>query len=178
MYKLVLFNKPYGVLCQFTGGHDNNLQRFIPIKNVYPAGRLDKNSEGLVLLTNDGLVQARISNPKQKMTKVYWVQVEGILDSYAIRQLQQGVELNDGLAQAIYARPKNDPLLPARSPPIRYRARIPTSWLEIHLTEGRNRQVRRMTAAVGHPTLRLYRYSVGEWSTESLSTGDYRVIDC
>lgn len=174
MSQLILFNKPYGVLCQFTGASPT-LADFISRSGFYAAGRLDKDSEGLVLLTNDGKLQAKISNPRHKMAKTYWVQVEGSINDIAIRQLEKGVNLKDGPTRPAVAQ-KIDSPLPARDPPIRYRAAIPTSWLSLTIKEGRNRQVRRMTAAVGFPTLRLYRSSIGIWKTNGLPSGGLKEI--
>ena len=170
---LIRFNKPYGVLSQFRPeGRWRGLKDFIDIPDVYAAGRLDADSEGLLLLTNDGKLQAHISDPRFKMQKTYWVQVEGIPDQSALLALSQGVMLNDGLAKPA----KVSPLLQApnvweRDPPIRIRKNIPTSWLELTIAEGRNRQVRRMTAAVGLPTLRLIRVSIGAYTLSGLAVG-------
>jgi 23S rRNA pseudouridine2457 synthase len=175
---VVLFNKPYGVLCQFSGdGSRVTLARFIDIPDVYPAGRLDADSEGLVVLTADGRLQARIAQPAAKMAKVYWVQVEGTPAPDQLEALEQGVPLSDGPALPARARVIDEPpgLWP-RDPPIRMRRAIPTAWLEVTLTEGRNRQVRRMTAAVGLPTLRLVRQAVGPWTLEGLAPGAHRRV--
>ncbi|WP_417782257.1 rRNA large subunit pseudouridine synthase E [Terasakiella pusilla] len=176
MSKIILFNKPFNVLCQFT---DEGIQRetladYIKIPGVYAAGRLDKDSEGLLLLTDDGSVQARIAHPKFKLPKTYWVQVDGIPDDAALEKLRKGVTLKDGLTKPAEARiiPEPKDLWP-RTPPVRFRANIPTSWIELTIREGKNRQVRRMTAAIGHPTLRLIRYAIGPWSLQNLPTGDY-----
>ncbi len=174
MAEIILLNKPYGVLCQFTGSTPN-LSDLIDVPGFYAAGRLDKDSEGLVLLTGDGKLQARIADPKFKMTKTYWVQVEGEVTDKALELLEQGVLLKDGLTRNGHAGTFDAPL-EARIPPIRYRAAIPTSWLRLSITEGRNRQVRRMTAAVGFPTLRLYRYKIGPWDTDGLAPGESRRI--
>lgn len=177
MTQLVLFNKPYGVLTQFTpaDGHAS-LKDFIPLSGVYPAGRLDADSEGLVVLTSDGALQARISNPRFKLEKTYWAQVEGLPDDAALKTLMAGLDLGDFVTRPCQARLMPEPaMLWPRDPPIRYRAAIPTAWLEIRLREGKNRQVRRMTAKVGHPTLRLIRWAVGEWSLENLAPGSWRV---
>lgn len=182
MAKLVIFNKPWGVLCQFksTSPDVRTLADFVPVKGVYPAGRLDKDSEGMVLLTDSGALQTRISHPDQKMEKTYWVQVEGIPDERALEALRSGVSLRDkGGKNWKTRRAKVSPLpsapLPERQPPVRKRLHIPTCWLEMRLQEGKNRQVRRMTAAVGHPCLRLFRQRIGHWQMESLAPGEYRV---
>ena len=163
------------MLCQFTGeANDTTLANYIPIKNVYPAGRLDKDSEGLLLLTDDGRLQHRISSPKHKLEKIYWVQIEGTPAASAINRLRTGVMLNDGIAIALRADAIDEPVsLWPRNPPIRKRNTVPTSWLRITLNEGRNRQVRRMTAAIGHPTLRLIRYAIGDWKLDNLPSGKY-----
>jgi 23S rRNA pseudouridine2457 synthase len=172
----ILFNKPYGVLCQFTGdGARATLARYVDVPDVYPAGRLDADSEGLVVLTADGRLQARIAQPRARLPKVYWVQVEGAPGAAQIHALAHGVELPDGKTLPAAARSIDEPAgLWPREPPIRVRRAIPTAWLEITLTEGRNRQVRRMTAAVGLPTLRLVRYVVGPWSLAGLAPGEWR----
>ena len=175
---LVLFNKPYGVLCQFSGEGRPTLARYIDVKDVYPAGRLDTDSEGLLVLTDDGRLQNRISHPHHKLPKTYLAQVEGIPMEAALERLRHGVPLNDGPTLPAKARVISEPQgLWPRDPPIRFRKRVADSWVEITLLEGRNRQVRRMTAAVGHPTLRLIRWSVGEWTLEGLAPGQYRRID-
>jgi len=172
---LLLFNKPFDVLCQFSGSENRQtLADFIDIKEVYPAGRLDKDSEGLVLLTDDGNLQHQISHPSQKMPKTYWAQVEGAPENSAIKQLVDGIQLKDGKTAPARARIISEPELWPRNPPIRYRANIPTSWLELTIQEGRNRQIRRMTAAIGHPTLRLVRSSIGPWSLDELAPGQWR----
>lgn len=174
MTNLLLFNKPYGVISQFSNINTTpTLADFIHLKNFYPAGRLDQDSEGLLLLTNNGQLQARIAEPKFKLEKVYWVQVEGEVTEEAIDLLRVGVELKDGLTKPAKVHQINDPPLPARIPPVRYRASIPTSWIEIAITEGKNRQVRRMTANVGFPTLRLYRKQIGPWSVDKISVGKF-----
>lgn len=176
--RIVLFNKPYDVLCQFTDSHGRKtLSDYIILKHIYAAGRLDRDSEGLVLLTDDGQLQHHISAPKYKLPKCYWVQIEGIMDEAALQTLREGVHLNDGKTRPAHAHIIQEPdnLWP-RDPPIRYRKTIPTSWLEITLTEGRNRQVRRMTAAVGYPTLRLIRHRIGGWRLGSLAPGEWLIV--
>ena len=173
---LVLFYKPFGVLCQFSG-EGTTLKDHIDIPNIYPAGRLDKDSEGLLILTDDGRLQDTLAHPKHGKHKVYWVQVDGAIDQDACKKLEHGVQLNDGPAQAVHCRLMDPPMLPERDPPVRFRKNIPTSWIEMTLDEGRNRQVRRMTAAVGFPTLRLVRTTVGDYDLGDLSPGEYRVID-
>jgi 23S rRNA pseudouridine2457 synthase len=174
---LLLFNKPFGVLCQFSGEGRPTLADYIQTRGVYPAGRLDTDSEGLLVLTDDGRLQNRISNPHHKLPKTYLVQVEGIPGREALEKLAEGVELNDGRTLAARARsiPSPEWLWP-RDPPIRFRKRVADSWVELSLLEGRNRQVRRMTAAVGHPTLRLIRWAVGDWTLEGLEPGAYREL--
>ena len=174
--RLICFNKPYGVLSQFTPeGRWRGLKDFIDVPGVYVAGRLDADSEGLLLLTNDGQLQARISHPRHKMEKTYWVQVEGTPGDAALLSLRQGVQLNDGLTRPARVRAIPAPAgLWERDPPVRFRQSIPTSWIELVITEGRNRQVRRMTAATGHPTLRLIRAAIGPYSLEGLAPGAYK----
>lgn len=182
-YRYILFNKPFNVLTQFTDSEPGENQRqtlkdYIPIPSVYPVGRLDRDSEGLLLLTNDGPLQHRLSDPKFAHSRTYWVQVEGIPDANAIAQLRSGVTI-----QNYRTRPAKveillaEPPLPPRDPPIRFRQNIPTSWLAIALTEGRNRQVRRMTAAVGFPTLRLVRVAIAHLHLDSLAPGEWRELN-
>ena len=178
MSRILLFNKPYGVLCQFTDAEGRpTLANYIRDKEVYPAGRLDRDSEGLMVLTDDGSLQHRIAHPLHKMRKTYWVQVEGLIDENALQQLRNGVLLNDGPTRPAQAETIAEPRLWPRDPPVRYRAQIPTSWLALGISEGRNRQVRRMTAAVGFPTLRLVRVAIGDWQLAELAPGEYRELD-
>ncbi|MCQ3830335.1 pseudouridine synthase [Microbulbifer elongatus] len=175
MSKLILLNKPYGVLCQFTDPDGRpTLADFISESGVYAAGRLDFDSEGLLLLTADGRLQHRIAHPSNKLPKVYWAQVEGEITDDALLQLRLGVTLKDGETAPAEARRIPAPAIWRRQPPIRQRKSIPTSWIELTITEGRNRQVRRMTAAVGFPTLRLVRRAIGDWSLEGLAPGESR----
>lgn len=175
---ILLFNKPYGVICQFSGEGRETLAHYISVKGVYPAGRLDTDSEGLLVLTDDGKLQNRISHPHHKLPKTYLAQVEGIPDAEALERLAKGVKLNDHSTLPAKACAVPVPIwLWERMPPIRFRKSIPTSWIELTLKEGRNRQVRRMTAAVGHPTLRLIRWAVGDWTLEGLKPGQYRQVD-
>ena len=181
MSRLILFNKPYGVLPQFTdkgtkGSPRPTLSQYIDVPGVYPAGRLDMDSEGLMLLTDDGRLQARISDPKFKMPKSYLVQVEGEVTDEALSALGEGVRLKDGMTLPAEAERIPDPELWPRDPPIRVRPSVPDSWIKLTIYEGRNRQVRRMTAAVGFPTLRLVRWSVGEWAVEGLGQGQWREV--
>lgn len=177
MSRVLLFNKPYGVICQFSrDGVHPTLADYISLPDFYPAGRLDTDSEGLVLLTDDGQLQHRITDPKHKLPKTYWVQVEGVPDQAALDQLRLGVKLSDFTTQPAEARQMDEPAgLWPRNPPIRSRKNIPTSWLELTIREGKNRQVRRMTAAVGLPTLRLIRYRIGEWTLSGLEQGKGRL---
>jgi 23S rRNA pseudouridine2457 synthase len=178
MSRILLFNKPYGVICQFSrDGMHPTLADYIAVPDVYPAGRLDTDSEGLLLLTDDGRLQHRITDPRHKLDKTYWVQVEGVPDETALQQLRRGVQLKDGMTRPAGARLIGEPenLWP-RDPPIRVRKTVPDSWLELTIREGRNRQVRRMTAAVGHPTLRLIRYRIGDWSLDDLLPGQWREL--
>ena len=181
MSRLILFNKPHGVLCQFTdrgtqGSKRPTLSDFIAIPDVYPAGRLDRDSEGLLLLTDDGRLQARIAEPKFKMPKTYLVQVEGDVGEDSLDQLRKGVRLKDGMTRPAEVERVDDPDLWPRDPPVRYRKSVPDCWLKLTIREGRNRQVRRMTAAVDHPTLRLVRWSIGDWTVDGLSLGEWREI--
>ncbi|MEK6637315.1 MAG: pseudouridine synthase [Pseudomonadota bacterium] len=179
MPRLILFNKPYGVLPQFTDRSTTEtarptLSNFIDVPGVYPAGRLDLDSEGLMLLTNDGQLQARIADPKYKMAKIYLVQVEGDVGEATLAKLRQGVILKDGPTLPADAEPIDAPALWPRNPPIRVRQNIPDCWIKLTIREGRNRQVRRMTAAVGHPTLRLIRWAIGDWTVEGLALGEWQ----
>lgn len=174
---LVLFNKPYEVLCQFTAdGDKRTLAEFINIPSVYAAGRLDFDSEGLLILTNNGKLQQAISHPKFKLAKTYWVQIEGDITEEALHHLRAGVTLNDGPTLPAFARRIEPPSVWERHPPIRVRKAIPTSWVELVIKEGRNRQVRRMTAAVGFPTLRLIRAAIGDWQVNNLALGELCVL--
>ena len=175
---LILFNKPYGVISQFTE-HEKHppLSDYITEKEFYPAGRLDHDSEGLLILTDEGKIQHCLSHPKHKQPKTYWVQVDGDITNAALEELEKGVTLKDGLTKPAIARKIEEPDLWPRDPPVRYRAEIPTSWCELTITEGKNRQVRRMTAAVGFPTLRLVRYSIGEFTLDELPTGEWTKIE-
>ena len=174
----LLFNKPFRVLSQFSpSGDKQTLADYIDLAGVYPAGRLDFDSEGLMLLTDDGALQARIANPRYRLVKTYLAQVEGIPDEQALRALATGVELKDGRTRAAAVTAVDEPAwLWPRQPPIRERRNIPTQWLRIEISEGRNRQVRRMTAAVAHPTLRLVRIGIGDWSVQGLAPGEYRLL--
>ena len=176
---LIAFNKPFGVMCKFRPEPGRKtLADFIRIPKIYPAGRLDTDSEGLLLLTDDGGLQARISSPRFKLAKVYWAQVEGIPTEDALVALRKGVDLGDFRTKPAEARIIEEPaILWPREPPIRYRAKIPTSWIELTLREGKNRQVRRMTAKVGFPTLRLLRASIGNVSVKAVPPGEWREID-
>ena len=179
MAKLILFNKPFGVLSQFTDSSGRStLADYIKEKYVYAAGRLDKDSEGLMLLTDDGKLQHRITHPRRKIAKHYWVQIEGKIDDQSLRNLRSGVRLKDVLTKPAKVRLIDQPQnLWPRKPPIRERNSIPTQWLEIIIHEGKNRQIRRMTAAVGYPTLRLIRFRIGRWSLEQLRPGEYIALD-
>ncbi|MDP3440083.1 MAG: pseudouridine synthase [Azonexus sp.] len=179
MSTIVFLNKPYGVLSQFTpDGKWRALDEFIPVKGVYVAGRLDADSEGLLILTDDGKLQAHIADPKHKLEKTYWAQVEGVPNEAALAQLRAGIRLSDFVALPAKVRLIDEPAnLWPRDPPIRYRAAIPTSWLEICIREGKNRQVRRMTAAIGYPTLRLIRAAIGAATVDGLGLGEWRQIN-
>lgn len=174
---LVALNKPYDVLTQFTDDQGRQtLKDFVDMPGIYPAGRLDRDSEGLLLLTNDGQLQASIADPKHKLAKTYWVQVEGLPSEDQLHQLRSGVLLKDGLTLPADIQQLAEPELWPRDPPVRYRASIPTRWLSITIREGRNRQVRRMTAAVGLPTLRLVRVQIGEWTLGDLQPGQWQTL--
>ena len=175
---LILLNKPFNVLSQFTDKESRRtLAEFISIPKIRAAGRLDYDSEGLLLLTDDGALQTRIADPKHKLPKTYWVQVEGVPDETALRQLRDGIVLEGQTTRPAVARTLAEPALWSRDPPIRFRKNIPASWIELTITEGRNRQVRRMTAAVGFPTLRLVRVAVGPYSLVGLPPGEWREAD-
>ncbi|MBU0557349.1 MAG: pseudouridine synthase [Alphaproteobacteria bacterium] len=180
MARLILFNKPHGVLPQFTDARSPSprptLSAYIDVPGVYPAGRLDRDSEGLLLLTDDGRLQARIADPRYKTPKTYLVQVEGEAEEAALERLRRGVTLNDGLTRPTQAERIAAPDLWERDPPIRVRKSVPDCWLRLTISEGRNRQVRRMTAAVGLPTLRLVRWQVGAWTLEGLAPGEWREV--
>ncbi|MEM7293055.1 MAG: pseudouridine synthase [Pseudomonadota bacterium] len=179
MRTVILFNKPFGVLSQFSSDGDNpTLADFVPLRDVYPAGRLDKDSEGLMVLTAHGAIQHRISDPRYKLPKTYWVQVEGTAGQLQLNQLREGIELKDGMTRRAKARKIDEPTnLWPRDPPIRVRKAVPDEWLEITLSEGKNRQVRRMTAAVNLPTLRLIRAQIGTWHLDGLRPGKWREVD-
>lgn len=176
MPRLILFNKPFGVISQFSAdGMHPTLKDFIPMAGAYPAGRLDTDSEGLLILTDDGILQNRLSHPRHKLPKTYWVQVEGRPTAESLELLRSGVDLGDFISQPAIARAMEEPaMLWPRNPPIRQRKEKPTSWIELVIREGKNRQVRRMTAKVGFPTLRLIRFSIGEWNLNGLKPGDWR----
>ncbi|MGI9324716.1 MAG: pseudouridine synthase [Pseudomonadales bacterium] len=177
--RIILLNKPFNVLSQFTDAEGRaTLRSYVHERGVYPCGRLDRDSEGLLVLTNDGALQHRLSHPEAKVSKSYWVQVEGVPDEPALQQLRTGLLLKDGMTLPTRCRLMSEPSgLWPRDPPIRERRHIPTSWLELVLREGRNRQVRRMCAAVGHPVLRLIRYRVASWTIDGLACGHSRVIE-
>lgn len=178
MARLILFNKPFEVLSQFTDANSPTpratLSDFIDVPGVYPAGRLDRDSEGLLLLTDDGRLQARIADPKFKLPKTYLVQVEGEPDDPALESLRKGVMLKDGMTRPAQVRRIDPPQLWPRDPPVRFRKSVPDCWIELTIREGRNRQVRRMTAAIGHPTLRLVRWRIGDWSLDGIGPGEWR----
>jgi len=182
MPKLILFNKPYNVLCQFTdsdpihASNRKNLSHYLTIDSVYPAGRLDRDSEGLLLLTDSGSLQHKIAHPKQYKEKSYWVQVDGTISDQALTQLRSGIMLKDGRTRPAKARKIEPPQIWQRTPAVRFRKDIPTSWLELTISEGKNRQVRRMTAAVGFPTLRLIRHRIGQWSLKDLQPGEHCIL--
>lgn len=181
MTRLIAFNKPCGVLSQFSAGKDGSahptLAQFIAVPGVYPAGRLDRDSEGLLLLTDDGALQARIAEPRHKLAKTYYAQVEGVPDEAALALLRAGVRLKDGMTRPARAEAMAQPAgLWPRDPPIRFRKNVPDSWIALTLTEGKNRQVRRMTAAIGHPTLRLIRWRIGDWMLDGLAPGEWREV--
>ena len=178
VFRVVLFNKPYGVICQFSeSGGKKTLKDFVPITDIYPAGRLDSDSEGLLVLTDDGALQHIISHPARKWPKSYWVQVENVPDDAALATLRKAVDLGDFVTAPAIVNPIAEPPgLWARTPPIRVRKDIPTSWLDIEIAEGKNRQIRRMTAAAGFPTLRLIRHRVGHWTLAGLEPGKYRLL--
>lgn len=175
MARLILLNKPFNVMSAFTDREGRpTLADYVPVKGVYPAGRLDRDSEGLLLLTDDGALQARISEPRFHLPKTYLVQVEGIPSDDSLQQLRNGVQLNDGLTRPAQAERIEAPALWPRQPPVRTRVSIPDCWISLTISEGRNRQVRRMTAAVGHPTLRLVRWRIGDWALDGLAPGQWR----
>jgi 23S rRNA pseudouridine2457 synthase len=181
MARLILFNKPHGVLCQFTdrgtaGSSRPTLSDFIDVPVVYPAGRLDLDSEGLLLLTDDGHLQARIAEPRYKVAKTYLVQVEGDVSEQSLALLRNGVRLKDGLSRPAEAERIAEPDIWPRDPPIRFRKSVPDCWIRLTIREGRNRQVRRMTAAVGHPTLRLVRWGIGDWTLDGVESGEWREV--
>lgn len=181
MTRVILFNKPYGVLSQFTDKGSTSprptLSKYIKVPGVYPAGRLDRDSEGLMVLTDSGKLQAKIADPANKMAKTYWVQVEGTPSGRALSQLAGGVKLNDGMTSRAEIEQISEPAgLWDRDPPVRFRKSVPDTWLQITITEGRNRQVRRMTAHVGHPTLRLIRAQIGDWRLGDLAPGHWQDV--
>lgn len=177
MARLILLNKPFNVMSAFTDQEGRpTLADYVPVKGVYPAGRLDRDSEGLLLLTDDGALQARISEPRFHLPKTYLVQVEGIPGDDSLQQLRNGLQLNDGLTRPAQVERIEAPTLWPRQPPVRTRANIPDCWISLTISEGRNRQVRRMTAAVGHPTLRLVRWRIGDWTLDGLAPGEWREL--
>lgn len=178
MPKLILFNKPFQVLSQFSPMDEKRtLAEFIPVKNVYAAGRLDYDSEGLMVLTDDGKLQQQIADPKEKLEKIYWVQVEGTPNEGALHLLRKGVLLKDGITRPAKATILENPHVWERNPPIRVRKSIPDSWIELRIKEGKNRQVRRMTATIGFPTLRLIRVGIGDWNLDGLGIGEWKEIE-
>ncbi|AZL85358.1 pseudouridine synthase [Aliivibrio salmonicida] len=175
--KVLIFNKPFDVLSQFTDDqHRQTLADFISVKDVYAAGRLDRDSEGLLILTNDGVLQARLTQPESKSPKTYWVQVEGAPTEDDLEKLRQGVELKDGMTLPAKVEVMTEPELWERNPPVRFRAAIPTTWIAVTIIEGRNRQVRRMTAHIGFPTLRLIRYSMGDWTIKDVPHREWKEV--
>ncbi len=177
MTKLIIFNKPYDVLTQFTDkAGRKTLKDYINVDKVYPAGRLDRDSEGLVLLTDSAELQYWISDPKHKLAKTYWVQLENIPNEGVLEQLRSGIKLKDGMTSPAQAQLIAAPNIWPRTPPIRQRKAIPTQWIELQITEGKNRQVRRMTAAIGHPTLRLIRYAIGDWTIDNIESGKWQHV--
>ncbi|MEY4160703.1 MAG: hypothetical protein RLZZ136_1324 [Pseudomonadota bacterium] len=178
MTQLILFNKPFGVLPQFTDSKSPSprptLSDFIDLPGVYPAGRLDLDSEGLLLLTDDGRLQARIADPRYKTPKCYLVQIEGDVQESSLDQLRQGLRLKDGMTLPASVERIAEPALWPRDPPVRFRKTVPDCWIKLTIREGRNRQVRRMTAAIGHPTLRLVRWTIGDWSVDGIAPGAWR----
>lgn len=178
MSRVLLFNKPFNVLSQFTDGEGRaTLKDFIELPGVYPAGRLDRDSEGLLLLTDNGRLQNQIASPRFKLPKTYWAQVERIPDESALNQLRRGVKLKDGITRPADIALMDEPALWERDPPVRFRKTVPTQWLKLTIREGKNRQVRRMTAAIGHPTLRLVRAQIGPWTLDDLQPGELREVD-
>ncbi len=176
--RVLLFNKPYGVLTKFTDGEGRlTLADFIDVPGVYPAGRLDKDSEGLLVLTDDGKLQERLSHPRFRKEKTYWAQVERVPETAALQRLRAGVDIKGGRTRPAKVRSMEPPTLWERDPPVRFRKSVPTAWLELTIAEGRNRQVRRMTAAVGHPTLRLVRVAVGDYTLGELEPGSWKEVD-
>jgi len=178
MTRVILFNKPFGVLSQFTDAGSETaratLSEFIAVPGVYPAGRLDRDSEGLLLLTDDGRLQAQIADPRFKLPKTYLVQIEGVLADEGLDALRRGVRLKDGMTLPAEAERIEPPELWPRDPPVRFRKTVPDCWISLTIREGRNRQVRRMTAAIGNPALRLVRWSIGDWSLANIAPGEWR----